>query len=617
MPSQVATANVAADAPPAPASSAEGVRWRLDDLYGGPDDPALAEDQRVGLDEAEAFAAEYRGHVGGLDAAALARAVARLEALQARAYRPLVYAHLLFSGDTGVARHGALLQAARERHTAIHERLLFFMLEWQAVPQARAQGLLADPALARHGHWLERARELTPYTLSEPEERILAVKANTGTEAFQRLFDELIAGLRCPLEVPGEPAQSLPLERTLALLYHPERPRREAAARAVTDALAGPQRTLTLIFNTLVLDHADDDRLRHRPHMMLARNLANEIDQAGVDTLLAACDAGMPLVARYYRLKQRLLGLERLMDYDRYAPAVPELPTCTFAEARALVLEAYADFAPEAAAIAGRFFEERWIDAELRPGKQGGGFSAGTLPEAHPYILVNYTDNLRDVMVLAHELGHGIHQYLSRERGFFLMHTPLTTAETASVFGEMLAFRKLMAMHSDPRVRLGLLCGKLEDIFATVFRQAAMTRFEQKLHAARREQGDLDAATIGSLWMEANRAMFGDSVELSEGYASWWGYIPHFVHTPFYCYAYSFGELLVLALYQQYEEQGAAFIPRYLELLAAGGSQSPAALLARMELDITDPGFWQKGLTLLEAMLAQAEALADSTETAP
>jgi len=601
---------------PESGSSAQGVRWELSELYAGPDDPAIGEDQRVALEEAEAFAAEYRDHVARLDAPALARAASRLEALQARAYRPLVYAHLLFSGDTAQPRHGALLQAARERHTAIQERLLFFTLEWQRVPAERAAALLSDGTLARHRHWLERARETTPYTLSEPEERILAVKANTGEQAFQRLFDELIGSLRCTLEAPDAAPREASLEQALSLLYRPERERRRAAAQAITAALRGQQRTLTLIFNTLVQDHADDDRLRQRPHMMLARNLANEIEQPAVDALLAACDAGMPLVARYYELKRRLLGYERLYDYDRYAPAVAELPDCGFAEARALVLEAYGDFSPQMAAIAGRFFAGRWIDAELRPGKQGGGFSAGTLPDVHPYILVNYTDNLRDVMTLAHELGHGVHQYLSRERGFFQMHTPLTMAETASVFGEMLTFRKLMATHSEPRVRLGLLCSKLEDIFATVFRQAAMTRFEQRLHAARRERGELDADAIGALWMEANRPMFGTSVELSGDYAHWWSYIPHFVHGPFYCYAYSFGELLVLALVRQYEEQGAAFIPRYLELLAAGGSEAPAALLARMGLDIDDPAFWHKGLALLEEMLSQAEALAATVQGA-
>jgi oligoendopeptidase F len=629
-----AAAGTTATPPGPPASSAQGVQWALDDLYAGPDDPAIRADQDSALAEAQAFAAEIRGRVAGLDAPALAAAAQRLEALQARAYRPLIYAHLRFSADTAPPRHGALLQAAQERHTATAERLIFFTLEWQRVPDDRAAALLAHAALARHRHWLEHARQETPYTLSEPEERLLAVKANTGSRAFQRLFDQLMGSLRCPLAAPdagpgaapqgatgtapqgaeGAAPQEVTLEQALALLYDPRRAWRQAGAAAITAALRPHERTLTFVFNTLVLDHADDDRLRQRGHMMTARNLSNEIDQAGVDALLAACDAGMPMVARYYALKRRLLGLERLRDYDRYAPIAADLPGCRFDEARALVLEAYRDFAPEMAEIAGRFFAGRWIDAEPRPGKQGGGFSAGTLPDLHPYILVNYTDNLRDVMTLAHELGHGVHQYLARGRGFFQMHTPLTTAETASVFGEMLTFRRLMATHSAPRVRLGLLCSKLEDIFATVFRQAAMTRFEQRLHAARREQGELDAEAIGALWMDANRAMFGDSVELTPDYAGWWAYIPHFVHSPFYCYAYAFGELLVLALVRQYEEQGPAFVPRYLELLAAGGSEAPATLLARMGLDIGDAAFWHKGLALLEEMLREAEALAATLE---
>jgi len=318
-------------------------------------------------------------------------------------------------------------------------------------------------------------------------------------------------------------------------------------------------------------------------------------------------------VQRYYRLKRRLLGLGELFDYDRYAPI--RLDTTRegprgFGAARDLVLEAYAAFSPRMAEVAGRFFERRWIDAELRPGKRGGAFSASTVPSVHPYVLLNYTGNLRDVMTLAHELGHGVHQWLSRPCGLFEQDSPLTTAETASVFGEMLVFRRLLSEERDPAVRLGLLCGKLEDAFATVFRQVAMTRFEQSLHAARRSEGELAQARIDELWMAANRPMFGDSVELRDDYACWWLYIPHFVHSPFYCYAYAFGELLVLSLLRRYDAEGPAFVDRYLELLAAGGSEAPAALLSRVGLDVRDPRFWDGGLSLLEELVALAERLA-------
>jgi oligoendopeptidase F len=366
------------------------------------------------------------------------------------------------------------------------------------------------------------------------------------------------------------------------------------------------------VFNVLVQDKATRDRLRRYQHPKQSRNLGNEIDDATVEALLAAAERGFPTVARYYRLKATLLGLPVLEDYDRYAPVGAAPGSIGFAQAREIVLGAYADFSPRMAEIAGLFFERRWIDAELRPGKRGGAFSASTVPSVHPYVLLNYTGNLRDVMTVAHELGHGVHQYLARERGLFEQDTPLTTAETASVFGEMLVFRRLLARERDPRVRLSLLCGKLEDAFATVSRQVVMTRFEEKLHAARRAEGELPVERVNALWLEANRPMFGDAVRLNEHYAWWWLYIPHFVHSPFYCYAYAFGELLVLALLRRYDEEGSAFVPKYLELLRAGGSRTPPELLARLGLDITDPRFWDGGLAVLEGMVAEAEAIAAS-----
>jgi oligoendopeptidase F len=344
------------------------------------------------------------------------------------------------------------------------------------------------------------------------------------------------------------------------------------------------------------------------------RNLANEIDGATVGALMQACEGGAQLVPRYYRLKARLLGLERLYDYDRYAPLPVAAGERSFSDARRIVLDAYRDFSPQMSEIAELFFERRWIDAELRPGKRGGAFSASTVPSVHPYVLLNYTGNLRDVMTVAHELGHGVHQYLARDRGLFEQDSPLTTAETASVFGEMLVFRRLLAEEKDPAIRLALVCGKLEDAFATVFRQVVMTRFEEALHATRRSEGELATERINELWLEANRPMFGDAVELTEDYGVWWMYIPHFVHSPFYCYAYAFGELLVLALLRRYDAEGAAFVPRYLDLLRAGGSDEPPVLLARLGVDITDPDFWRGGLGVLEELVAEAESLAKSTK---
>jgi oligoendopeptidase F len=589
---------------------AAGIAWDLSDLYAGPDDPRIEADLADGIAAAQTFADRYRGRVASLDAVELADAVDALEALQEPASRVAVYASLLFAGDTTAPRHGALLQRVQERGSEVRNSLVFFELEWVAIEAERAEALLADPRLAKRRHLLANMRRMKPHVLSEPEERLLEETANTGARAFSRLFDESLGAMRFPLELPDGSREEKSEEEVLSLLYEPDRELRRRAADALTAGLRQNARLLAYVFNTLVQDKATRDRLRRFAAPMDDRNLANEIDTVTVAALMTACERRHDLVQRYYRLKRRLLGLDVLYDYDRYAPVLAGEGQRSFDAARDLVLDAYGDFSPHMADVARQFFERRWIDAELRPGKRGGAFSASTVPSAHPYVLLNYTGTLRDVMTLAHELGHGVHQYLARPRGLFEMDTPLTTAETASVFGEMLTFRRLLRDEPDPRVRLGLLCGKLEDAFATVFRQVVMTRFEEKLHAARRSEGELEIARIGALWMEANRPMFGDAVELRDDYAWWWLYIPHFVHSPFYCYAYAFGELLVLALVQRYDEEGAAFAPRYLAMLEAGGAQSPREVVAHTGLDIGAPDFWERGLVLLEGMVREAESLA-------
>jgi oligoendopeptidase F len=449
---------------------AAGVHWDLSDLYTGPDDPALEADLERSLAAARTFAARHRGRLASLGAAELAGAVDAFEALQEPLARVSAYAQLLFAADTSAPRHGALLQHVQERGTEIRNELLFFELEWVALAVERADVLLADPALARRRHFLASLRRYRPHLLSEPEERILSEMGNTGRHAFARLFDELMADTKFRVERDGESGE-LGEEEVLALLYHPGREQRRAGARSLTAGLRANARPLAFIFNTLVRDKAVEDRLRSYPAPMAARNLANEIDGASVDSLLSACVARYPLVARYYRLKARMLGLERLEDYDRYAPLTNKLGARSFDEARRVVLDAYADFSPRMAEIARRFFDERWIDAELREGKRGGAFCAST----------------------------------AARQGLFEQETPLTTAETASVFGEMLVFRRLMREESEASVRLALLCGKLEDAFATVFRQVAMTRFEALLHAARRAEGELPIERVNALWMDANR----------------------------------------------------------------------------------------------------------------
>ena len=597
------------DPTPQPRTLAEGVRWDLSDLYPAPAADAIDRDLDTALARAEAFGARYRGRMAELAPAELAAAIDEYEDLQEPVGRAGAFAGLQFAADTRAPGHGALLQHVQERSTAIRNALVFFELEWVALPGDTVDALLSDAALAGRRHLLASMRRYRPHVLSEPEERLLAETANTGERAWGRLFDEILGAARFTIEIDGE-EQQVSEEEILAQLYHPDRTQRQRAARSLTNGLKEHEHVLAFIFNTLVQNKATEDRLRRYDDPIDSRNLANEIEGASVRALMEACERAHDMVHRYYRLKGRLLGIEPLEDYDRYAPVGEARGTRSFAEARRIVLDAYADFSPRMAEVAAQFFEKHWIDAELREGKRGGAFSASTVPSVHPYVMLNYTGNLRDVMTVAHELGHGVHQYLARERGLFEQDTPLTTAETASVFGEMLVFRRLLAEESDPKVRLSLLCGKIEDAFATVFRQVVMTRFEEKLHTARRAEGELPTARIDELWLEANAPMHGDAVRLTDDYACWWLYIPHFIHSPFYCYAYAFGELLVLALVRRYDEEGEAFVPRYLELLRSGGSESPPDLLAKVGLDITDPAFWSGGLALLREMVEEAESLA-------
>ena len=597
-----------------PTSSADGVAWDLGDLYAGPDDSRLEGDLQGSRRRAEAFEAAYRGKIAALQpghAELLLTAVHELEDLYEQMDRPAVYASLWHAGKTDDPPRGALLARTQEQRTLVNKHLIFFDLEWMAVPDAAARALLDDPRLARYRHYLEHKRAWKPHYLSEPEEKVLDEKAITGKTAFGRLFEETSATLRFKLKV-GDEARDLSLQEILARLYDPDRAVRKAAAEGISAGLKDNIRLLTFVFNTIVLDHQTDCRLRKFEDPIDPRNLANEITRPVVDALMTATEQNFGLVQRYYRLKGRLLGLGELYDYDRYAPISGELPACDWPTARRIVEESYDAFSPRSGAIVREFFDKRWVDAELRQGKRGGAFSSSAVPSAHPYILMSYTDRLRDVMTLAHELGHGVHQYLSRGQGYLQCDTPLTTAEMASVFGEMLTFRRLQELYPEPRQRLAMLCSKIEDAFATVFRQVVLTRFEQSLHTARREQGELSSDAINALWMAANRAMFGDAVTMTDGYAWWWSYIGHFIRSPFYCYAYAFGELLVLALYQKYRQDGAGFVPRYLDLLAAGGSDAPHVLLAKLGVDVTDPGFWQLGLSLLGEMVGEAERLASA-----
>jgi oligoendopeptidase F len=596
-----------------PASSADGVAWDLSELYRGLDDPRLDGDLAEALKRARAFETSCRGKVavaGGPAPEFLVTSLTEYESLSEQMDKSAVYANLVHAAKTDDPAHGALLSRTREKRTEINKHLIFFDLEWIQVADADAARLVADPRLARYRHYLEQKRAWKPHFLSEPEEKILEEKSVTGRAAFVRLFDETVASLRCPFEHGGD-VERLAVQQILSKLYDPDRTVRKAAAEGLTAGLKENARLLTYLFNTLVLDHRTDCNLRRFDNVMGPRHLANEINDAVVQALMTAAEQHHGTFQRYYRLKGKLLGLEQLHDYDRYAPISGEMPTCDWAKARSIVESSYAAFDPKAGAIIREFFDKHWIDAEVRPGKRGGAFSSSAVPSVHPYILMSYADKMRDVMTLAHELGHGLHQYLSRGVGYLQCDTPLTTAETASVFGEMLTFQRLQVLYPEPRVRLALLCSKIEDGFATVFRQVVLTRFEQTLHKARQERGELTTEQINELWMAANRPMHGDVVNLSDGYAWWWLYIGHFIHVPFYCYAYAFGELLVLALVQKYKQDGAAFVPKYLDLLSSGGSDAPHVLLAKLGVDVTDPGFWGLGLRLLDEMVSEAERLTE------
>ena len=583
-------------------TGAEDVRWDLTDLY--PSEAALRTDLVSAEKDAQAFAEVFHGKIAQLNAVDLREALEHFERAQEKAARAATYAYLNWSTATQEATRGALLQHVREACSRIHQLLLFFDLEWMQVDTASAEELLAGPELDGYRHYLERERLLKPYSLTEPEEKILREATVTGSGAWMRFFTETLGGMR--FELRGE---SLSQQHILAKLYESDRELRRDAAISFTEGLKERAHVLTYVFNTLVADKASRDRLRGFPHWIKSRHLANEISDETAQALIDSVTGRYDLVARYYTLKRKVLGLSDLVDYDRYAPVGEGDTFYSWAEARELTLESYSAFHPKLGDIAEKFFSERWIDAPVAVGKQGGAFSHGAIPNAHPYVLVNFTGRARDVQTLAHELGHGVHQYLARKQGLLQADTPLTTAETASVFGEMLVFQNLLARESTPRTQLSLLMGKIDDTIATVFRQIAMNRFEDAMHRARRSEGELSAERLGEIWLETQSAMFQGSVTLGEHYRHWWSYIPHFLHTPGYVYAYAFGELLVLALYARYQAAPADFPDKYVGLLAAGGSDWPHVLVSRLGIDLQDPVFWQQGLQAIEDMITRAEAL--------
>ncbi len=580
--------------------SAENIFWDLTDLYEGLNDPAIEADMRWLRSKAADFS-RLRGRVAVLQGRELLDAVRMLEEITEIAQKLLAYSYLNFSTQTQNPQASALFQSQKELYSELHRETLFFELEWTKADDSAAGSLLSDPLLAKYTHYLAALRRYSRHVLSEPEEKILADKEPAGASAWSALFDKMLSQLRF-----GESKRTE--SEVLSDLHSPERETRKKAAAELTEGLESILPSLTHIFNTILLDKSIDDRLRSYPHWLSSRNLSNEADDAMVEALCEAVCSRYDLVERYYRLKRKLLGYEELFDYDRYAP-IPGLSEEKFSWERAkeIVLTAYAEFSPEMAGIASRFFDEKWIHAPVLPGKRSGAFAHPVVPSAHPYVFLNFTGTHRDVMTLAHELGHGVHQYLAREQGLFNSETPLTTAESASVFGEMLVFRHMLRSTADPTQRRALLCSKIEDTFATVFRQVSMNRFEEAVHNARRTRGELDQEFISSAWLTTQSAMFGSSVRLLDHYRLWWSYIPHFVHSPGYVYAYAFGELLVLALYEQYTRRARGFVSKYLNFLESGGKAKPEELLRPFGIDLSDPHFWSRGIDIIDSLVKEAE----------
>jgi oligoendopeptidase F len=596
----------------APRKTALGLlpEWNLADLYSGLEDPAIKRDLDRADAECMAFENAYKGKLADMAksaeaGAALAEAVRRYETIDDLAGRLGSYAGLLHAGNTVDPQRTKFYGDVQERLTAASTHLLFFSLELNRIDDAVIEAAMSDPALGHYRPWIEDVRRYRPYQLEDRVEQLFHEKSMTAAAAWNRQFDATIANLR--FEVLGK---SLAIEPTLNLLQDRSGAKRKAGAQALARKFKDNAQQFTLITNTLAKDKEISDRWRGFADIADDRHLSNRVEREVIDALVAAVRAAYPLLShRYYTLKAKWFGKKRLPYWDRNAP-LPHVPTRTvgWTEAMDTVLTAYGAFSPKMAAIAERFFAERWIDAPVRPGKSPGAFAHPTTPSVHPYVLLNYQGKTRDVMTLAHELGHGVHQVLAAPNGALMAPTPLTLAETASVFGEMLTFRKLLARTGDRRERKAILASKVEDMINTVVRQIAFYTFERAIHTERRS-GELTAERIGELWLDVQRESLGPAIEIKPGYETFWAYIPHFIHSPFYVYAYAFGDCLVNSLYAVYEHAADGFAERYLAMLSAGGTKDHTELLARFGLNARDPSFWQGGLGVIERMIEELETL--------
>jgi oligoendopeptidase F len=579
--------------------------WDLRDLYPGPDSPELEGDLSRAAERARDFRARHEGKLAGLAGAELAAAVGDYEAMQEVLGRIMSYAQLTHAGDMSDSEVGRFYQTMQERTTAISTDLLFFGLELNRLEEAELEAKLADPALAHYRPWLRDLRAFRPHQLSDELESLLHEKYVAGRAAWTRLFDETMAALRFPFD-----GAALTSAEILHKLTDRDGAVREAAAKSFAGVLSENRRLFALITNTLAKDKEIEDKWRGFARPVSSQNLANFVEDEVVEALTAAVKAAYPRLShRYYALKARWMGLDKLAYWDRNAPLPDDDDRDVgWDEARETVLKAYAAFSPDLAEVGRRFFDSAWIDAPVRAGKAPGAFAHPTVPSAHPYLLLNYQGRTRDVMTLAHELGHGVHQVLAGPRGQLMADTPLTLAETASVFGEMLTFRAMLEAETDPGRRKIMLAGKVEDMLNTVVRQIAFHEFERRLHDRRRES-ELTADELGEIWIETQEESLGPAIAFDDDYRIFWAYIPHFIHVPFYVYAYAFGDCLVNSLYAVYEEAAEGFAENYLEMLKAGGTKRHKELLAPFGLDASDPDFWAKGLSDIEGFIDELEAL--------
>ena len=577
------------------------VIWNLADLYENETCDQFTKDFDWCEAEATALSGEYRTRLSELTSPELLTLIQRLQTLDSRIAQLATYGFLNYCTQIDNEKAGALYQRIQELSSRCSKETVFFELEWNRLPEETVITLLSDECLDTFRHYLTSMRRYRPHQLEEIEERLLIETETVGRKSWTILFEKVMGNLRF-----GEAQRTQ--EQVLTDLYNPDRTIRKNAAHEFTQGLRDQNHILTHIYNTLAADKMITDRLRSHSLWVSSMNLDNQLTDDTVETLISSVTARYDLVSRYYKLKARLLSLDKLCDYDRYAP-LPSLPSelVVWDDCSEMVLDSFFSFSEELGRIAQSFFDKSWIHAPVIPGKRGGAFAHPCVPDVHPYVLVNFSGTLRDVSTVAHELGHGVHQVLASRKGYYNSHTPLVLAETASVFAELLVFKSQLAHLKSTEGRRAFICQKLESIFATVFRQVAMNRFENLMHNGRREKGELSSDQLSSYWIETQNEMFQDSVSLTENYHIWWSYIPHFLSTPGYVYSYAFGELLVLALYGIYQQKAEEFVAQYIELLSAGGSNSPYELLQPFGIDLNSKTFWDQGLNVIESLLREVE----------